>query len=352
MSFLNVKEDATVHIYFETLDSNNALVAPSASFVPADFVIYKNGSAVHKATTNGITVTSPFDGKVGKHKLTIDTSNDTGDPGFWATNSSYHVAFETATTIDGNPIDGRAVPNSEFGIEFEYEPPEVDLSGVSTFDPVLDTVTTDTGSRLASQADVSDLAQDVADLILETPANKLTTNASGQVESSNMRGTDNALLATSYTAPNNPSNADIATAVWANTSRTLSAFAFQVTVGTNNDKSGYSLTQAFPANFAAMAINGSGEVTTSNPGGGGGSLGGEGSETVIISADDGVNPIAGVDIWIRNGPTDSDQVVAGTLPTNANGQRTFWLDPGTYYVWRQLSGYNFSNPEQITVTDV
>lgn len=37
-----------------------------------------------------------------------------------------------------------------------------------------------------------------------------------------------------------------------------------VTVGTNNDKTGYSLTQTFPANFATLSINGSGQVTYSN----------------------------------------------------------------------------------------
>ena len=34
-----------------------------------------------------------------------------------------------------------------------------------------------------------------------------------------------------------------------------------VTVGTNNDKTGYSLTQAFPSNFAALGINASGHVS-------------------------------------------------------------------------------------------
>ena len=34
-----------------------------------------------------------------------------------------------------------------------------------------------------------------------------------------------------------------------------------VTVGTNNDKTGYSLTQAFPANFASLGINASGHVS-------------------------------------------------------------------------------------------
>lgn len=35
-----------------------------------------------------------------------------------------------------------------------------------------------------------------------------------------------------------------------------------VTVGTNNDKTGYSLTQAFPANFSSLAIDASGNVYT------------------------------------------------------------------------------------------
>jgi hypothetical protein len=37
-----------------------------------------------------------------------------------------------------------------------------------------------------------------------------------------------------------------------------------VAVGTNNDKTGYSLTQAFPTNFAALGISETGEVTTDN----------------------------------------------------------------------------------------
>ncbi len=41
----------------------------------------------------------------------------------------------------------------------------------------------------------------------------------------------------------------------------------QVTVATNNDKTGYSLTQAFPANFAILAIDGSGQVTAGAMGG-------------------------------------------------------------------------------------
>lgn len=48
--------------------------------------------------------------------------------------------------------------------------------------------------------------------------------------------------------------ADVATAVWGAAARTLTAFGFSVTVGTNNDKTGYALTSAYdPAKTAAQA---------------------------------------------------------------------------------------------------
>ena len=42
---------------------------------------------------------------------------------------------------------------------------------------------------------------------------------------------------------------------------TIKAVTDAVTVGTNNDKTGYALTQAFPSNFAALGINASGHVS-------------------------------------------------------------------------------------------
>ncbi len=86
-------------------------------------------------------------------------------------------------------------------------------------------------------------------------------------------------LATSgYTAPSNLTAAQIATGVWTDT--TAGDFTTALSVGksvmngvtlgtgltvnqltTNNDKTGYSLTQSFPSNFASLAIDGSGRVT-------------------------------------------------------------------------------------------
>ena len=90
---------STVRIDFTTHDTTGALVAPSSAFANTDFRVYKDGSATEKTSTNGITVTSPFDSIVGKHLIEIDTSNDTGDSGFWAAGSEYRVEVNSAKTV-------------------------------------------------------------------------------------------------------------------------------------------------------------------------------------------------------------------------------------------------------------
>jgi hypothetical protein len=61
-------------------------------------------------------------------------------------------------------------------------------------------------------------------------------------------------------------------------------------------------------------------------------------------------PIEGVEVWVT---TDEDgaNVIAGTLITDSAGEVDFMLDAGTYYAWRQLGGYNFTNPQSFTVTE-
>ncbi len=76
---------------------------------------------------------------------------------------------------------------------------------------------------------------------------------------------------------------------------------------------------------------------------------GTGSVEWVITVDDGSDPLEGVAVWITTDEAGNN-VVAGTLNTDTNGQVTFMLDAGTYYSWQQLGGTNFTNPTQITVT--
>jgi hypothetical protein len=60
-------------------------------------------------------------------------------------------------------------------------------------------------------------------------------------------------------------------------------------------------------------------------------------------------PLQGVDVWVTSDEAGVT-VVAGTLVTDVNGQVTFYLDAGTYYVWQQKTGYNFTCPDELIVT--
>jgi len=108
---------STVRLKFTTTDANGAPVAPSAAFTASDFRIYKDGSATEKSTTNGITVTSPFDSVTGRHLIEIDTSNSTGDSGFWASGSAYFVELNTAKTVNSQSVGGLEI--GSFSIELQ-----------------------------------------------------------------------------------------------------------------------------------------------------------------------------------------------------------------------------------------
>lgn len=96
-------EDYTAVVcMFTTHDANGAPVAPLSAFEVADFKIYKDGGSGEKTTTNGVTMTSPFDAIVGLHTLTIDTSNDTGDAAFWVAGHLYTIVLNPDTeTVNG-----------------------------------------------------------------------------------------------------------------------------------------------------------------------------------------------------------------------------------------------------------
>lgn len=105
----------TVVCMFTTHDGQGGPVAPLSAFEAADVLIYKNGSATQKTSTNGVTMTSPFDSIVGLHCVTIDTSNDTGDGGFWVAGAVYTLVLSP----DTETIDGKTALNviGQFGIE-------------------------------------------------------------------------------------------------------------------------------------------------------------------------------------------------------------------------------------------
>jgi len=116
MSWLgDYTEDYTAVVcMFTTHASTGAPVAPLSAFEAADVKIYKNGNAAEKTTTNGVTMTSPFDSITGLHCVTIDTSIDTGDVGFWVAGAVYTLLLSPDETVDGVAV---AKVIGQFGIE-------------------------------------------------------------------------------------------------------------------------------------------------------------------------------------------------------------------------------------------
>lgn len=106
MSYLgDFPEDfTTVACMFTTHAATGAPVAPNSAFEAADVLIYKNGNAAQKTTTNGVTMTSPFDSVTGLHCVVIDTSNDTGDGGFWVAGAQYTLVLSSDETVDGMAV--------------------------------------------------------------------------------------------------------------------------------------------------------------------------------------------------------------------------------------------------------
>ena len=70
--------------------------------------------------------------------------------------------------------------------------------------------------------------------------------------------------------------------------------------------------------------------------------------TYTLTNSVGGAPIQDCELWIT---TDAEgAIIVASGYTDVNGQATFQLDAGTYYVWRRKSGWSFDNPDIETVS--
>ena len=143
-------------------------------------------------------------------------------------------------------------------------------------------------------------------------------------------------------------------AVWSVAARTLTAFGFSVTVGTNNDKTGYALTTAGEDAIVDKVWDEaiSGHLTAGTTGqklNAAGALGGAGALQRTIGVTVGGNPLEGASVWVATDAAGTN-IVAGALVTNSMGTVTVLLDAGAYYVWVQKDGYVAIIGQQISVS--
>jgi hypothetical protein len=163
-------EDETIYVFWNTNDGSGASITRA---VDGSIRIYKDGGVAEKTTANGITDSEDFDALTGVHLVTIDTSDDTGDAGFWVTGSDYVVVLQ------GSTIDGQVVNHAIAAFSIENRFQEVDVTSL--------------GGSAQSATDLKDFADagyDPATNKVQGVALVDTTTAN-----SDMRGTDNAALA-------------------------------------------------------------------------------------------------------------------------------------------------------------
>lgn len=70
--------------------------------------------------------------------------------------------------------------------------------------------------------------------------------------------------------------------------------------------------------------------------------------TYTLTSSAGSLPIADADVWATSDSAGLAVLASGR--TDQNGQVTFFLDSGTIYLFRQKTGFNFNNPQTLTVT--
>ena len=71
--------------------------------------------------------------------------------------------------------------------------------------------------------------------------------------------------------------------------------------------------------------------------------------TYNVTDEDSGDPIAQVLVWVTTDNDAEGNLVASGY-TDTWGDVVFYLDAGTYYLWRQKVGYDFENPDTETVT--
>lgn len=108
--------ETTVTFPITTHAAAGGAVAPSSAFEAADLRIYKGSGATERASTSGVTMTSPFDGVTGLHMVSIDLSDD-DDAGFFDLGNDYHVVLAPDETVDGQTVVAAV---ASFSIENRY----------------------------------------------------------------------------------------------------------------------------------------------------------------------------------------------------------------------------------------
>jgi hypothetical protein len=169
--------------------------------------VYKDNSLTQSQA--GVTLNTDWDGVTGLNHVRIDTS---ADGTFYAAGSNFSVVI-TAGTVSSVSVVGTVLDTFTLGLAASF---------ARLGAPAGASVSAD----IAAIKTVVDAIKVKTDQLVFTVANKVDANVTAV--------TAGIIAAGSFAS-------GALDAVWSTAARTLTAFSFSVTVGTNNDKTGYTL---------------------------------------------------------------------------------------------------------------
>lgn len=370
----------TVQVYTsfpQTVDNATNIAAiktktdylPSATAGAAGGVFIAGSNAATSVNITG-DITGNLSGSVGS--VTGAVGSVTGDIGGNVTGTVGKSAMTLAAgDVTGNlPVDLKAITagvdlsdtmkasvNAEADTALtDYDPPTAtemisaftEIKG-ATWSSATDTLEDIRDKQTDIEADTNELqTDDVPGLIAALndfdPDNDVVAHVTlvdTTTTNTDMRGTDSANTATPLDAAGTRTALGMAAADLDTQLDAIAASAGLDEAGVQSamDTQGYTAARAAKLDYLDASIAGIGGATGS---------GGTSWTYTVTDADSGL-PIADAEVWISTDSAGSN-VIAGTLRTDANGEATFMLDAGTYYVWTQKTGYNFSNPDMEVVS--
>lgn len=307
---------ADLNVKFTT---RNASGAPTTlAGTPAVRVYKSNGLA---ETALGITLTVDFDGRTGLNNVKVDLSSDA----FYAPGEDYSIVI-TAGTVGGNSVVGEVIGN--FSIDNRSTVPIKSQTQLMNFDS-------------NNQLNVNMVA--ILDEELgETTVGRIANNFGGFYDNN-----DAPTLAMVDDVANHNATAANQTLIVqmlmlmcrkdAGLKTDIAAALAQIN---SNEGSGAGTFDSVTDSEQAIADAVAGV---------GGAVGpGATPYTDTVESPAGT-PLAGAAVWVTTDAAGLN-TIAGTLVTDAFGSFLFMLDPGTYYLWVQKAGHNFSNPTTIVVS--
>jgi hypothetical protein len=282
-------DDATVDFMWSTNAADGASITRATN---GTISVYKGNSTTQ--TTTGVTDTEDFDSLTGIHHCRIATTD-----AFYATGNDYMVVL-SAATIDGETVNAVL---ALFSIQNRYNPTPPTAAAIA------DAVWDESASAHTSIGSTGEALNDAA---------------AGAV-----------------------SAADIADAVWdeslgAHLSVGSTGDALNDAGGSAADPWDTALPGAYTSGKAGWILGTRLDAQVSSISGN--SPGAGANEwTYTLTETGSGDPIADADVWVTTDAPGTNVVASGR--TDQTGEITFYLDSGTVYVWRQKSGYNFTNPD-------